>query len=451
MTVTRVRGRVGWSGGGRAAAWQAIVIVPLLVALGFAVSVNPRAVAATFVLAALCGVVLSRPFVGVMILCSSFYFEGYLSPVQEIATPEKAIGIVVAIGCFGAWATGAWPFVWTRGMILVMSLLVWLIPTGVLAENHTDAILTIGRYLAFIVAYVAIVQATAGKVHRGLQLTQAMVYAGGVASIVGVVLFVQGSVQRASGPVSDPNDFAFLLGATLPIGLYHARRAGERYERFTAALASAAMIACLLATLSRGEFVGLAAGGCWALLSGRLSVRWLVVLVAVGGLAAGSAYYAFSGNVTASVDKKQQIAQNDVNARLYYWRVAVSEFEANPVTGVGPGQFEDRFFEYAPAYNFKVGTQTTHNTYLNILAELGIVGCAVFALYFYDVWRCLRLVANRGSRAWAEFADSLTVSFIVAAVSAAFLTEQYYAPLWVLGALASALAYSMAVGRSTSE
>lgn len=446
MTALGERDTLRWRRDSVGAVWQGVALVPLLVALGFAVSVSPKGVAVAGGCAVLITIALMRPFAGVVVLCMSFYFEGYLSPVQQVATPEKAIGAIVAVGCFGAWATGAWPFVRTRGMTLAICLLLWLIPTGVLAGNHSDALLTIGRYLAFIVAFVAIVQATAGRPYRALGLTQAMVYAGGASAIAGVVLFVQGGVQRASGPVSDPNDFAFLLGATLPIGLYHARRADKPYHRLAAACASAAMIACLLATLSRGEFVGLAVGGCWALFSGRLSVRWLVVLVAVGGLVAAGAYYAFTGHVTASVDKKQQIAQNDVNARLYYWKVAVAEFEANPVTGVGPGQFEDRFFDYAPAYNFKVGTQTTHNTYLNILAELGIVGIAIFAAYMYNVWGCLRRVRRKGLPIWSEFADSVTVSFIVTVVSAAFLTEQYYAPLWVLGALASALAYSVQRG-----
>ena len=414
-------------------------------ALGYAATVHPGYMLVLPIVAALGAVCLTRPFTGVCLLCSSFYFEGYLSPAGQVVTAEKLIGLLVAAGCFGAWSSGRWPYRQTRASVIVLLLLAWLVPTGILASDHTEAALTIGRYVAFVVAFIVVVQAVGGEVDRAERLTRVMVYAAGASAAAGAVFFATGGVFRASGPISDANDFAFLLGSTLPLGLYHARRAERRSTRLACGLASALMVATILATLSRGEFVGLAVGGIWAVGSGRVRLRWLLVVAAVAATVAVVATHTINAHVTESVSRKEVIAQNDVSSRLYYWNVALKEFEGNPLTGVGPGQFQVRFFDYAPPYNFAVGTQTTHNTYLNVLAELGAIGFVLFMAYMLSTCaslsRCLRLPGQERG-----FGVALTASFLVAAVSASFLTEQYYAPLWVLGALAASVASSRDVG-----
>ena len=110
--------------------------------------------------------------------------------------------------------------------------------------------------------------------------------------------------------------------------------------------------------------------------------------------------------------------------------------ESAPVTGVGAGNYRARFSEFGLPFAFDTGAQGTHNTYMNILAELGLTGLVLFIGYLIAGWRDLRM--RFADRRADEFQSALAASFVTACVAAVFLTEQFYAPLWVLPAIGAA-------------
>ena len=138
-------------------------------------------------------------------------------------------------------------------------------------------------------------------------------------------------------------------------------------------------------------------------------------------------------NATAS---KEQVAGSNVQSRLYYWQIAYDEFKSAPITGVGAGNYRVRFTEFGLPFAFDTGAQGTHNTYMNILAELGLTGLVLFVGYLITGWRDLRM--RFADRRADELQSALAASFVTACIAAVFLTEQFYAPLWVLPALGAA-------------
>jgi O-antigen ligase len=81
---------------------------------------------------------------------------------------------------------------------------------------------------------------------------------------------------------------------------------------------------------------------------------------------------------------------------------------------------------------------TTHNAYLNVLAELGIVGTSMFVGFLIVSWRSLR----QRFPAQPELdllMGALAAGFVVALVGSLFMTEQFYPPLWFLAALGALL------------
>ena len=101
------------------------------------------------------------------------------------------------------------------------------------------------------------------------------------------------------------------------------------------------------------------------------------------------------------------------------WGIALDEFGSSPLLGVGPGNFEKRYIEFGLATDDD-GPITTHNAYLNILAELGLPGLVLFLGYLAVSWRLLRRRIP-DDPATNAFQSSLAAGFVIALALAASL------------------------------
>jgi hypothetical protein len=134
-----------------------------------------------------------------------------------------------------------------------------------------------------------------------------------------------------------------------------------------------------------------------------------------------------------------------VDVRLGYYRVELNEWTHYPITGVGPGNFVYRFYEYAPAvketlpFPSNVLTISGEEAYLVILAEQGAVGLALFLGYLALSWADLRRRFPDDERS-DQLQAATAAGFVVACIGALFLAEQYYPPLWFLAALGASMA-----------
>jgi putative inorganic carbon (hco3(-)) transporter len=289
----------------------------------------------------------------------------------------------------------------------------------------------------FFVLVFLVVQTVDGQLLRATQLAAVAVASAAVAAVVGLLNFFFGGAERATGPIQDPNDFGFLLAVTVPLAMHQIQTAHRPGRRIAAVLALVLILAGILATFSRGAIVGLAVAGAFSLLTRRLRMRWVLLFLGGALLIAGTANLLQPQTVSNALDRKEYIAESNVNTRLVAWRIAFDEFQTSPVLGVGPGNFERRYIEFGLP-TARAGAITTHNAYLNILAELGLPGLVLFVGYLAVSWETLRRRIGDDPAARA-FRSSLAAGFVVALVGSMFLTEQYYAPLWLLPALGATL------------
>jgi putative inorganic carbon (hco3(-)) transporter len=440
------------SGAARLAGWAAAlagacVLAAATIASGAALAAAPTVVAGAA--AATVGLlfVLRRPHLAVALLAASSFFDAYLTGASFV-TPAKLIGLLAGLAWGFGWLSGRYPIVLRAPMLWVGALLLWLVPSAAAAWDRAPAIESSARYVMYGGLYFLVLQVLQGQRARADRLIDALVVAAGASAVVGLYQFTGGVVRLASGPVGDPNDYAFLLASVLPLALYRVRAPGRR---ILGATASTAIVLAVLASFSRGAILGLAIAGAWALLAGRVRIRGVAVAAIALGLAVVVGYQTQDTRVEEAFVGKSAVAESNVESRLTFWRVAVEQFRTSPAVGVGPGNYSVRFPEHelphiAPG-QLDLGV-TTHNTYLNILAELGLPGLLFFLAFLGHSWLLIRAPATTDSE--RHYRTAVGAGLIVAVTGAMFLTQQHYAPLWVLAAL-GALPTVPAVSDASSE
>ncbi|MGN6676588.1 MAG: O-antigen ligase family protein [Streptosporangiaceae bacterium] len=423
---------------------RAIILVAVLVA-AFVIGRQPLLVAAGIVALVIVGVFLRRLDLAVAVLAAGFFFNNYLANGAGIITADKVIG-ALAVAAWGLdWAINGRPILTSRGLWLLIGFLIWVGVSIVMARSYQAAFVTSLRYLTFGTLYFLVLQTVRGDRRRADVLVTVMVAAAAIASLIGLIAFFSHHVTRASGPISDPNDFGFLLASSLPLAIYQIRWRATRWAKAGWSLALILILACSLATFSRSALLGLIGAGIWATVTGRIRLRWLIAALATGAAVALSALLFAPQLVQTAFGLKAHIAVQNIDVRFGYYRVEIKEWESYPITGVGPGNFVYRFYEFAPAANeslpfpSNVLTISGEDAYLVILAEQGAVGLALFLGYLAISWTDLRRRFPGDART-DSLQGALAAGFVVACIGALFLAEQYYPPLWFLPAVGASLA-----------
>jgi hypothetical protein len=254
-------------------------------------------------------------------------------------------------------------------------------------------------------------------------------------------------VSRVGGTLGDPNELAavlvpgMILGAALAIVLKRAP-----VLRLMGLGAAAVCAAGVFLSLSRGGLVATAFALLFALLvAGRWRIQALVLVVAVV-LGAGF-YYGF----IASEDQVDRVTRVEGGTgRSDLWTIGWRMVEAEPVGGVGIGNFQTASIHYLlePGAlrrdEFIVDDpKSAHNTYLHMLAELGFVGAtlfmAVIGFALLCILRAARIFERLGEPNLELLARALLVALAGVLAADFFISEQYGKQLWLLLGLCPAV------------
>jgi len=403
---------------------------------GLLAASRPSALLALLLGAPLAFWLVTRLRAAVGLLVASFFFDGYLA-ATGLLSPAKLIGVVACVSLVHHVLVRQQALLVPPLLLTVAAFGLWVIVARAFAHDGVYGNEVALRYIMLFVLAFLVVQSVAGDRSTVDVFGDVLTAAAGIAAVLGLYEFLLNGAERATGPVEDPNDFAFLLCTVVPVTVYRIRWGGGRVAGALRVLALVVMFGCIMATFSRGGLVALGAAAAWALWTRRLAVRWavlsLVAMVAVAGLA----LYTNPETVTSAFERKENVAQSNIDTRFITWELAVEQFLSSPIVGVGPGNFEYRYWEFALPYDLGGAPPPPHNAYLHILAEFGAPGFALFALYLLLGWGLLR---RRSSDPRTDaLLSSLAAGFLVALVGAVFLSEQYYAPMWVFPALGATL------------
>lgn len=391
-----------------------------------------------------------------------------LSFVEQVPGAGSGVTVVKAVGALIAlvWALGLLRGRWTLAPLLgprlaftacAAGFVVWAVDSALWAADGQVALsaglrLAQGVLLAFVVT-------TCLADRRSLRVAAlAFVLGASIAGLLGLVgvagtsSFATPTDVRAGGGLGDPNYLAAVIVPGIFCAIALRATARRRAERLLLTAATVVLALGLLRSESRGGLIALVAGIAAAVaIGGRLRRP---TLRAVGWLAgAGVVYLAVS---SASLHRFASLGSGGGSGRIELWGLALRVFHAHPLAGVGAGNFPVVEPAYAsatranltkPYLELDLG-EVVHNTYLHLLAELGVVGLALFAGLVLAALvlglRACRLAARRGDGELELLARGLLVGSIGMLVAFAFLTAQYEKQLWTM--LALLLAANVAAG-----
>ncbi len=419
-----------------------LVLVPALLAVagGVAVGLAPELVGPVLVAGLALVVMLTRLEIALSVVVAASLFEDYLAVVDPRATKVLA-----------ALAVGSWLVRRSRGRLHRGPRTKALAAAGVLAvallastavNGAPDGGAVLVRWAGFLALLVVLVDTM--RAGRLAPVTLARVYVGASAAAalagilsytLGLDRFTDGLDRRVAGPIGDPNDLAFFLLAALPLALV-VRRPGWRPGVWD--LATVLIAIALLGTFSRGALIGLVVMLVVAALARQISLQQLTGVLGSLLVLTALVVALFPDLVTESLTAKDAVADQNIAERLQLWEAAGEMTLDAPLLGHGPGSFgveHERWLEQLPV-SATSDLDVAHQTYLEVAAEVGVVGLAAFV--------ALLVAGLRGAwRAWRRDGSPLAsavFSALVGTMTAAFfLSEQFFLPLWLLVALGAVL------------
>jgi O-antigen ligase len=411
------------------------VVLGLFGALVIGTATSQRAVLTLAVLAvgaAAVGIVLNVEL-AVLAFVAIEPFEGYLKTIT--ASGVKLFGGFVIVAWFLRVLTRERPVQLGHPVGRAAgAFFALLLAATVLHPNGAAGSEVLVRYLSYLGVLVVLLDCTADRL-TPRRIASVYVVSCAIAAAVGLVIFFRGEL-RATGPISDPNDFAFYLLAALPLALGLRGRAGRPGWYLLAAVVIAAG---MLATLSRGAITGVGAMVVFAVLAGILRGRRLVAGLLAAGVIVAVVAAISPGKISTSLAAKDKVAQHNVDERLVLWRAASEMSADNPVLGLGPAGFRENYPRYVDYRTTDAShpIDVAHEMYLEVGAELGLPALLAFLVLI----GCGFAAARRG---WLTGPDpglsaGVLVAVVGTVVAAAFLTEQYYLPVWLLAALGAGL------------
>lgn len=273
-------------------------------------------------------------------------------------------------------------------------------------------------------------------------------------ALTSVYSVASGSYNQQTGRLAgviDPDFFASALIPAILIAFFLFATAGSPRTRWLSAAVACVDLAAFASTQSRGAIVGLAVALIAAVvLAGRARPRMLaLVLVLIAG---GLGYYAAYKPAHVVQSGARGGLSGASSGRLDEWRVALRVAEGHPVGGVGLGNYQTVEPSYAAqTFNLNIVSYivtlrlVAHNTFLQIAAELGIVGLALFLTILALPLRLAgrALASLERERDELEFhVRGLLAGAIGMLTAYIFLSAEVEKPLWlVLALLASVPAF----------
>ena len=413
---------------------------------------------------------------GVLVALATFVpiiFDPHTGDVYNL--PKYTLVVVAALALAGLWVVAAVhrrPLpLWRNGLQwLIGGLVVW---TAVSAFSGVDTHVGLlgnygsydGLFLAGALGVITMVTAEAFDVGDVRKVLAALAFAGGgVVMYYGLIQlhdvefhgskpwdFIHYQTSSFAGNIfstfGNPNHLGGYLAIIFPVVVVLGLGAKRWYWRVACGVVGVVLIVEVVRTVARGAWVAVVASALVlaVFVAPELRRRAPIIvggavgalLVVVAGLAAFG--HRFLAQPLSSLF--QSGGGTSVWQRVQIWRAAVHIALKYPIAGIGPDNFALLYPKYqSAAWVKEVGAtylvNGAHDIFMNVLADQGFVGLALFlailaavALRCVGAWRRCRATerAEKNDVAAKERARSLRVTLgVVSASITAYLVQALF-------------------------
>jgi O-antigen ligase len=399
-----------------------------------------HAVLVTVGASACLAVILSGP-IACLAAIAALTVGGIQPPLAEVGGIEATLADIFYVGLVGWWLRSVivraqWPGRDVRprvvfGQRIAVALFVYVCLTffhlaGSAPEALSDSIVSLLRVSATL--SIAFLAASAIETKRDVQIVLGAMAIAGVGAVVFAAVDAGGLLADRAGGTLGPNALGLVSGLLLVIAAFGAVTTKAPYRMV---LVVAGIVGLLLAkSVASFVAVGLALA-IGASLAGRPSatqrVTRTVFALALAGVAVFTLVQFFRPEVTpGSVDFRGSSASQ----RIMLGAAGLEIFAQDPIIGAGwhqsssptvigdrdvAGEIRQRFPEARDVFYPDITPTSVHNTYVQVLADLGLVGFTLFVSLIAAIglggWRLLRQL-NPGDDLWRE-AAMMSVSLLL--------------------------------------
>lgn len=269
------------------------------------------------------------------------------------------------------------------------------------------------KLLALAVYFIAALH-TLRDAHRRRVVLSALTIFGFAVSLFAIIQRLTGNdkmywVRPASniafyGPYGNYNHFAGLIELILPLACAHLLFARIEFERRLLWLFSVVLMAvAVIYSLSRGGILALGVQMLALLLIANIArQRWdnetqhalagnkLIIVTAFISVVLLAIWIGYEPLAKRLGAVRQGASEYSVVSRAEYWRASWRIFLDHPLTGVGLGAFPAVYPAYGRSSVKLERLEQTHNDYLQLLTDAGLLGALLGLWFLFEIIRVAR-------------------------------------------------------------
>jgi O-antigen ligase len=317
-------------------------------------------------------------------------------------------------------------------LLLYVSALLLSMLFSPIPEAGGPHLFLIAKWLMFYVLLVNIVRSENVVVKVSMFVVAGAVLSG----LFGLWAFSQerllvrlGSVFRASGLASNPNELAIVMVTAIPISAYMMGVVKGRLVRACFAVGILILIGANLVTLARTGLLGMLMAFLLIAVRerrhSRVKVAVALFVLTLPLLIPPEFWLRLAGGSLFGGDYSSLVRSGAMRAGLRM-------FAENPITGVGLGAYLGKSTQYGDI----IFPLVAHNMFLHVLAESGILGLGAMLFLIGSSLRNMRLAERTVVRGSPIFylARGYQVSYLAFLFSGLFTSIQFNQTFWFMSA-----------------
>jgi O-antigen ligase len=297
------------------------------------------------------------------------------------------------------------------------------IPFSIYARHSFDRVFT---EHVMVVLYFYVFYKVVNTVDR-LSVTLLLSCLGsGIYSAVSLLFgtFITGRVTY--GTMFDPNDLAYFILVFLPFNLIFVGRDRPLWIRIACLSSFGSGILLILLSGSRGGLVAFAAVMLVFFVKSGAAKTWMKLVT----VALSVAFFAYAPvnierySTLLSLESDYNISSE--GGRLAIWSIGIRTMAANPLTGVGVGNYGQAVGRDRISRGLTPRWQGAHNSAVQLGAETGVIGLGIFLWASLNVLRILNQAKKTARRAeMVRIADMSFLGFVGMFTASLFLSQGY--------------------------